>query len=166
MNHNKPKLLLVIVIIILTIAVAVSLNRTKCMPRAIKVAEQIKGFEDSLAIREILIFQSLPGGDIHLNDDTLKITDVDVLKEIQRMIFQSKRRRINHPVPTWVASLNIVFLNNDQLTMDVSKLNNDSIPAMTHFSFPGNECPGDEIYYSLELGIYLEQIVSTQRKNY
>lgn len=49
--------------------------------------------------------------------------------------------------------------------MAVSKIKNDPLGTMTtYFSFPGNNCSGDEVYYSMDLGYYLEHLTSYQGK--
>lgn len=153
-------MLLIITCVMAIIAAVTWFNKESCDSKAIEVAEQIKGMGDSLAIQEIVLFKSHPGYEINLVDDTLRISDTEALRKIQRMLFQSKHRRRNHPKPTWLVNLKIELLNKKQLIMAVSKISNDSANGMTYFIFPENKCPGDDSYYSLELGAYLEQLSS------
>lgn len=167
MNNNRPKLLLIIVCTVLLIGAAVWFNATYlCDTKEVKVFEQIESLGDSLAIKEIVLFQSHPGYEINLVSDTMTINNSEQLREFQRIIFDSKQRMKNHPITMWSVRIKIVFLNNDHLIMAVDKIGNDSINTMTHFSFPQNRCPGINTHYSLELGTYLEQLVSFQGKNH
>jgi hypothetical protein len=163
MNRNRPKILWIIICLSLVAGIVMWFDRNYgCAPKALSISKKIEGLGDSLVIRELTLYKSHPGHEINLVSDTIRINDPENLQAIQRMIVKSKHRIRNHPIPVWSVNLNILLLNNDRLFMSVRKISNDSIDTMTHFSFPQNVCPGDDLYYSLELGAYLEQITSFQ----
>ncbi|AYB34891.1 hypothetical protein D4L85_31830 [Chryseolinea soli] len=91
-------MLLTIICIFLASGVGIWLNEIySCGPKAVRVSEKIEGLGDSLAVREIVLFESDPGYETNLIDDTITIREGEKLKDIQRMIVKSKRRFRNHP---------------------------------------------------------------------
>jgi len=167
MNSNSPKMLIAIVGIFMIVAMGTWLNSVYfCGPKANRVSEQLEYLRDSLAVREVELRQSHPGHELNLIRDMVSITSPKELREIQKILMDSKRKTINHPVSTWSVDLKIKFANNEDLVMAVSRISNDSIETMTYFSFPNNSCPGGKVYYSLELGNYLEEITSYQGTPY
>jgi hypothetical protein len=161
MNSNNPKLFLIIVGVFLLFEVGSWYNRSYlCGPKEKEVSQLIENLGDSLAIREIVFLTRSPKSEINLINDSITINDTTRLCELQRIIAESNKRFVNHPSTTWVVDAKIVFRNNDQITMTVEKVSNDSLDTMTYFGFPEYECPGLETYYSFELGTYLEQIIS------
>lgn len=160
MKNSQFILFIAVVFIIGFVAIGSWLNETaECGQQADTLLKDAFRKSDSLRIKQIVIFKYYPHSEINLVEDSVTIRDEEQLLGIQRMLAKSKRRHKSHPISTWMARLDVTFVDNDHLILEVVKISNDSIKAMTYLSLAQKPCSSTNTWYSIELGSYLEYLV-------
>jgi hypothetical protein len=167
---NKFRLIVMLSTMVLFIVVAItsSIHDSKiCEPEHtenfIKL-DYISKYYD--CIKDIKLAKSSPGYIVNLLKDTFLVTDPIVIDKIRVMINNRKLGEWNHPSNKWEVELILDLNNNGTLNINVCRINNDSLKEMTHLYFASKDCTEEQPQYSLELGSYLEKIVSYQGVDY
>jgi hypothetical protein len=135
-------------------------HKIVCDPLEKKIEQQlefIRKNEDSII--KIILKKSAPDWKVNLIDKEFIIEDPATLQEIRNMINTKQLGQWNRPTRKWEVLMILELSNNEKLTIEVNKIENDQ-KGMTHLYFFVNKCHDDLPNYSLELGELLEWLTN------
>ena len=162
--NTKGKLFIFVVIAILIIStIIVIYDKNVCDPEWLTIEENLEYIKKTNSIKEIELYKAYNYPKTNLIEDTIRIVERNDIDCIQEMLNNRYEETLNHPIPAWSIRMKLTLDNQKTIYLQISKVDNDTIPNMTHLIF-GSKCSVTRC--SKTLGKFLEHMTSYNGANY
>jgi len=152
----QNKVFLVVVGLMILIGVGSHIyDRKVCDPEWLTIEENLEYIRKANSIKEIELYKAYNYPKANLIDDKVTIVERNDIDCIQEMINNRYEGTWNHPATAWSIRMKLTLDNQKTIDFQISKIDNDKIPNMTHLIF-GSKCSVTRC--SETLGKFLEKL--------